>query len=669
VGSEPYPGLRPYTTDDQDRFYGRESETRELLAQWRASRLLIVHGPSGVGKSSLINVAVARLAESDRVVPVGRVSFGSTFPTAALPEHNPYELALMCSWSPSESPTRLASLSLTEFVRRRWPSGSSKTQQSVFVAIDQFEELFGGPSNRHRFREQFVDSFVDIMHSLPELHLMVCTRDQALARLEPLARRLDVDDGRRLRLHPLGPVAALEAVTGPLARTGRRYAPGVAERLVHDLRSTRLGTGVALQRTVVADRVEPAHLQVVCSSLWQSLPEQIVTISNAPVSTQHVEQALTAFCARTVGEVAFEHRLLTWELLDWLSRAFVAESGIRIAVRQGATETEGMPNAVVRALEDRRVLGSTARPEGIEYSLSSDRLIEPVRAARLVPDQAGREPSPGDLLRKAADALTGGALDLAARHAEEAILAGGDYDARATAEAESVLGNVAYYRGQLDVAAAHYRRAATYFEVLQDAAAAGLQLMATGRLLGAIGNYSEALGVMQAAVARLGGDHPVQVELARVLWSAGQLEAATAVLSTVLALAPDQAQALADRGQIRVDRDDPVSALDDLDSLIRLRPDIGRRADVRAARALALAHLNRSREAVAEVAAALADDPDSGPVLLHASGVARATGEPNRADALLRRARAARKPQLLPYQLTEVHRLLADSGSTPGPGT
>jgi hypothetical protein len=163
----------------------------------------------------------------------------------------------------------------------------------------------------------------------------------------------------------------------------------------------------------------------------------------------------------------------------------------------------------------------------------------------------------------------------------------------------------------------------------------------------------------------------MRVELARALWSSGQPHAAAAVFGSVLTIAPDAAEALAGRGQIRIELDDPISALDDLGNLSRLRPDIGRRADVRSARALTLARLGRIGEALSEADAAVAGAPDSGPVLLRASRVAQVAGGSTRAnellrraDDLLRRARDAQHPALVPHQLTEVRRLLADTADT-----
>ncbi|HEX4451316.1 MAG TPA: CHAT domain-containing protein, partial [Kofleriaceae bacterium] len=55
----PYPGMRPFSADDTERFHGREREILELIGRLRAGeREIFVIGPSGSGKSSLVTAGV-----------------------------------------------------------------------------------------------------------------------------------------------------------------------------------------------------------------------------------------------------------------------------------------------------------------------------------------------------------------------------------------------------------------------------------------------------------------------------------------------------------------------------------------------------------------------------------------------------------------------------------
>ena len=48
---EPYIGLKPFTEQEKDRFFGRNRETSILLDKIRANRLTLLLAASGVGKS------------------------------------------------------------------------------------------------------------------------------------------------------------------------------------------------------------------------------------------------------------------------------------------------------------------------------------------------------------------------------------------------------------------------------------------------------------------------------------------------------------------------------------------------------------------------------------------------------------------------------------------
>ena len=60
----PYVGLVPYTERDARFFFGREREQRQIISNLFASRLTILYGASGVGKSSVLRAGVVRELEN-----------------------------------------------------------------------------------------------------------------------------------------------------------------------------------------------------------------------------------------------------------------------------------------------------------------------------------------------------------------------------------------------------------------------------------------------------------------------------------------------------------------------------------------------------------------------------------------------------------------------------
>ena len=60
--ASPFKGLNAFEDSELDAllFFGREREREIVVANLIASRLTVLYGPSGVGKSSLLGAAVAR---------------------------------------------------------------------------------------------------------------------------------------------------------------------------------------------------------------------------------------------------------------------------------------------------------------------------------------------------------------------------------------------------------------------------------------------------------------------------------------------------------------------------------------------------------------------------------------------------------------------------------
>ena len=54
----PYPGLRPFDRHEWPIFFGREPMTRDVITCLLDHSLVVVHGDSGCGKSSLIRAGV-----------------------------------------------------------------------------------------------------------------------------------------------------------------------------------------------------------------------------------------------------------------------------------------------------------------------------------------------------------------------------------------------------------------------------------------------------------------------------------------------------------------------------------------------------------------------------------------------------------------------------------
>src|SRR5213593_141659 len=56
--TNPFPGLRPFETDEYRLFFGREGQSDALITRLQRARFLAVVGTSGSGKSSLVRAGL-----------------------------------------------------------------------------------------------------------------------------------------------------------------------------------------------------------------------------------------------------------------------------------------------------------------------------------------------------------------------------------------------------------------------------------------------------------------------------------------------------------------------------------------------------------------------------------------------------------------------------------
>jgi Novel STAND NTPase 1/WD domain, G-beta repeat len=377
--ASPYKGLNAFGDSELDAllFFGREREREIVAANLTASRLTVLYGPSGVGKSSLLSAAVARsmrrLPEQPLVVVFSR---WSDDPAASLAE------------AVAEAEGSARDGSALEVLER------AQAARDVYVILDQAEEYFlyhaddTGPGS-------FAETLPTLLSGPNRVNVLISLREDSLAKLDRFTGHIPGLFGNTLRLDRLDREAARAAIVHPVERfvelTGQQASvePALVERVLDDVGTGRiepaLGGLGAVEAATEGARIEAPYLQLVMQRLWEeeraagSEVLRVGTLDRLGGARQIVEDHLEGAMAE-----------LTAHEQDVAARLFnhlVTPSGTKIAHEVSDLADFGHVTAeelqpVLTTLAGRRILRSLEEAGGVRYEIFHDVLAQPVLAWR-----------------------------------------------------------------------------------------------------------------------------------------------------------------------------------------------------------------------------------------------------------------------------------------------
>jgi hypothetical protein len=211
----PYPGLRPFTGTDVPRFYGRDAEVGALLGHLRHSRFVLVAGPSGAGKTSLVQAGFIPQLPASLYWPPGfwvvRTLRPGVRPVQALAE------ALQANHSDPRAV-------LTDLLAAHFPAGR------LLLVIDPFEELFtlSDGEEQRRFLAALRTLQADARCALLLVMRSDFYPDLMTSDLWPIGV------SRRLEVAPLQGTALRQAIQQPALHAGVQVDGDLLARLMAD---------------------------------------------------------------------------------------------------------------------------------------------------------------------------------------------------------------------------------------------------------------------------------------------------------------------------------------------------------------------------------------------------------------------------------------------------
>ena len=344
TGRIAYPGLRPFTREEFDLFFGRENCVDQMVDTLAANRFLAVLGTSGSGKSSLVRTGLLNALELGFLAAAG-----SDWQIADLrPRGHPIRslamalLELQGNSEPDEGEIKI----LSSFLRRgprslvEWyEAGHLPEGANLLVLVDQFEELFRYQDYSGREEaEAFVSLLIEAARetSLP-LYVVITMRSEYLGACT-LIDGLPEIINRGLYLTPrMSRDECRAAIEGPAAVCGFAIEEALVNKLLNDLTDFapwEADSGHDQRRRLGRRADQLPLMQHVLNLLWQRARERDEKDIVLTLADYEAAGSLAGALDRHADEVAAKVDPADADIIDVIFRGLVTGKTVVEAVRR-----------------------------------------------------------------------------------------------------------------------------------------------------------------------------------------------------------------------------------------------------------------------------------------------------------------------------------------------
>jgi sulfatase modifying factor 1 len=407
-----YPGIHSFTADEQDLFFGRDREKKELYRLISLNEAVVLFGKSGTGKTSLLQAGVGPMLAERRLQPV-KLRLNNTHQPVS---RQVFEQLNDGDYLPLRTPD---TLSLWEYCKlfEYYPGGE---RFAPVLLLDQFEELFTLYHDKPEAQHDFIGQLAEVLnhktpaHVLeaakavadeterarllapPQVNIVISIRSDFLYLLDRLSARIPSILRCRYELQALDEANTRRAITLPPALPGAfaslpfSYSEAALQEMLDSL-----VTGEDGEASAAAKEVEPFQAQMLCRYIEQKIideqgPQGFVVTPGfyggsagiADIRKQYYNGVIAKFDANTRPRV---ERLLGEFLLS-NDRRIIQEHDYLL-------EKCALTDADLALLCTERLLKEEPRGGSFYYEISHDKLVPPIveaREARLQAEEALR---------------------------------------------------------------------------------------------------------------------------------------------------------------------------------------------------------------------------------------------------------------------------------------
>ena len=223
--TSPFKFLDPYGIEDRKIFFGRDAEIAQLYKQVFESRLMLVYGQSGTGKTSIIQCGLA-----NRFDPL------DWFPIFVRRKDN-INTGLAAEIRRAAVTPIADDVGIIEAINSLYLDHL----RPIYIIFDQFEELFVLGSAEEQ--GIFVDTVRVILGSATRCNIIISMREEYIAMLQDFERAVPTLFDSRVRIEQMKLGNVEEVITGTTAATGITLENGVAtaQRIIANIADRRDG--------------------------------------------------------------------------------------------------------------------------------------------------------------------------------------------------------------------------------------------------------------------------------------------------------------------------------------------------------------------------------------------------------------------------------------------
>ena len=416
-----YPGVHPFTQSEQDLFFGREDDSKELFKYINLENLVVLYGKSGLGKSSLLNASVVPELQRERNYHPLMIRFNNYDEELDLTPVTIFNNIIQ-SLSSEESyidQIPVAEVSLWQSLKKLQLTRDAYSEGKFILVFDQFEELFTYPEGIEKFALQLSDLLnrripsefrknlrraltvdTDLQEKItPEekerllapldVKVLISIRSDRLSQLNSLKDYIPEILMHSYELQPLNEEQARNCIVKPAELDGNFISPKfyyADETLDHILSFLQKDSAKTKKRKAP---IESFQLQIICQYIESKVINGDISAYDDRLVVQksdldiNLDTILQQYYDQEISKLPHNEQPVARRLIE--DGLILADEQRRTSLDIGILKKrfpDVTSNLLNKLVETRIVRAEPNSFGGVSYELSHDTLIEPILRRR-----------------------------------------------------------------------------------------------------------------------------------------------------------------------------------------------------------------------------------------------------------------------------------------------